>query len=361
MRGLFIAIVIIGAAGGAYMLSNLIPASGVLVDLQPKLVDRCMRVDIALGTEDVAIDPDLNAAFVSAADRRAWFNEVASGGEALPPAAPTNGVYLMDLAAPYGVRRVSPEGMDDFLPHGISLWRGDNGEKRLFVVNHAASGAEIVEIFDIGEDGALTHIDSVSFDAMHSPNDVVAIGPRQFYATNDRGYEEGLMSLIEAYMALPFSNLVFYDGEAGRVAADGLAYANGVNRSADGETIYVAEFLKRRIAVFDRDTQTNDLTLVRTIATDTGPDNIDVAEDGALWIGGHTKVFEFLAHAEDETAIAPSHVVRVDPDTGENEDVFIDIGGVINGSSVGAVSGDTLIVGAVFDGHVMVCPLGADG
>ena len=41
------------------------------------------------------------------------------------------------------------------------------------------------------------------------------------------------------------------------------------------------------------------LSFDKRIKTNTGPDNIDVAEDGALWIGGHTKVFDFLAHAED--------------------------------------------------------------
>ena len=38
-------------------------------------------------------------------------------------------------------------------------------------------------------------------------------------------------------------------------------------------------------------------------------------------------------------------------------DVLISVNGEINGSSVGAVWANTLIVGAVFDGHVMVCPM----
>ncbi len=354
MRVGLIGLAAAAAAFGAYVLANLVPASGVFADLRPTLVERCVRVDIAPGTEDVAVDPELNAAFVSAGDRRAWFNDGAAAGGA------RNGIYLMDLDPPHAVRRVSPAGMEDFLPHGISLWRGPNGGKRLFVVNHPSTGEEIVEIFDVAADGALTHAESVSFEAMHAPNDVAAVGPRQFYATNDRGFKEGLLSLAEAYLALPFSSVVFYDGKAGRIVADGLAYANGVNQSKDGKTLYVAEFLKRRVAVFDRDPDTGALAHAATMPTRTGPDNIDVAADGALWIGGHTKVFDFLAHAEDPSAVAPSHVVRVDPETGENEDVFIDIDGVINGSSVGAVSRDRLVVGAVFDGHVMVCPLGAD-
>lgn len=358
IRAIFIGAAAILIIGLGRLTMNVIPASGMFADLEPKLIDQCTRVDIAPGAEDVTIDTKLNAAFVSAADRRDWFNEVRAASDELPPAAPTNGIYLMDLAPPHAVRRVSPD-MEDFLPHGIYLWRGDDGAKRLFVVNHPSTGEEIIEIFDIADDGTLTHADSISFDAMHSPNDVVAVGPRQFYATNDRGYEVGLMSVLEPYLGLPLSSVVYYDGEEGRIAKKGLIYANGVNQSADGKTIYVAENLGRRISVFARDPETNALSFVKRIKVNTAPDNIEVAKDGALWTGGHSKIFEFLAHAEDPEAIAPSHVVSIDPETGENKDVLIDIGGAINASSVGAVWDDTLIVGGVFDGHVMVCPVGA--
>ncbi|MFZ5617200.1 MAG: hypothetical protein ACOZAA_07765, partial [Pseudomonadota bacterium] len=86
-------------------------------------------------------------------------------------------------------------------------------------------------------------------------------------------------------------------------------------------------------------------------------DNIEIAADGSLWIAGHSKVFDFLKHAEDPKAIAPAHVIRVNPESGLTEDILIDTGGALNGSSVGAVWDNTLIVGAVFDGHVMVCPV----
>ncbi len=350
MRLIFILVVTTLFAILGWFLAHIIPASGVFVDLQPKLVDQCRRVDIAPGTEDVTIDPELGLAFVSAADRRGWYNETGAAD-----VNPKNGVYTLSLDGSDTVTKVSPP-IDGFLPHGISLWRGDNGEKRLFVVNHPPSGEEIVEIFNVGEAGALTHLESVSFDIMHSPNDVVGVGPRQFYATNDRGYEEGVLATLEAYLALPFSSVVYYDGETGDFAAKRMTYANGINISVDGKTVYVAEFLKRRIAVFDRDPSSGALKKRGVLKANTGPDNIEVAKDGVLWIGGHTKAFEFLAHAKDPNAIAPSHVVRIDPATGENRNVFISTEGEINGSSVGAVWDDTLIVGAVFDDHVMVCP-----
>ena len=76
-----------------------------------------------------------------------------------------------------------------------------------------------------------------------------------------------------------------------------------------------------------------------------------------MWVAGHSKIFDFLEHAKDPEAIAPSHVIRVNPRNGVESDVLISVNGEINASSVGAVWDNTLIVGAVFDSHVMVCPM----
>jgi arylesterase/paraoxonase len=342
------AILLLVAAVGWSML-HVIPASGANAELATKLVDQCTRVDVAPGTEDVTIDPDLQLAFISTADRRQWYNE--GSGEVNPQ----NGIYAMALDGS-GVRKVSPP-MENFLPHGISLWRGADSERRLFVISHPPSGEEVVELFDVGPNGDLTHRESISFPAMFSPNDLVAVGPRQFYVTNDRKYESGPLAMAEAYLALPLSSIAYYDGSEGRIIKGGIAYANGINQSADGKTIYVAELLKRRIAVFDRDMATGALKRVKNLKVNTAPDNIEVSRDGALWVAGHSKIFDFIKHAEDENAIAPSHVIRLNPRNGLASDVLISVNGEINGSSVGAVWANTLIVGAVFDGHVMVCPM----
>lgn len=348
MRGVFLAAGLAVAALAAYMASNIIPASGVFLDLKPKLVDKCVRVDVFPGTEDVTIDPDTQLAFVSGADRRtAWAGGTPQRG----------GVFTLDLSDGYAVRRVSPENPADFQPHGISLWRGPDGDKRLFVVNHPLAGGHTVEIFDVGERGDLAHLESVSFPSMHSPNDVVGVGPRQFYATNDRGFTSGILETLEGYLSLPLASAVYFDGEHGRIIRKGLAYANGINISADGSTVYIAEFLGRRIGYYSRDIATGALKRQKMIKVNTGADNIEIANDGALWVGAHPKVFDFLKHARDPSAIAPSQVLRISPRTGDITEVFVDTTGKINGSSVGAVWDNTLIVGAVFDGHVMVCPM----
>lgn len=351
MRYLWIGLIALAVILAGRFLYHVVPAAGAFADLETKLVDQCRRVEVAPGTEDVTIDPDLRLAFVSAADRRAWFNQSESEG-----VNPLNGIYVLSLDGSDTVRRVSP-AMENFLPHGISLWRGPDGAKRLFVINHHPNGEEIVEVFDVGPSGDLTHLESVSFDAMYSPNDLVAVGPRQFYATNDQRFDRGLMSALESYLALPLTSAVYFDGEAGRSVAGGLVYANGINKSVDGSKIYIAELLKRRIGVFERNAETGALKRVKNLGVKTAPDNIEVSRDGALWVAGHSRIFDFVEHAEDPEAIAPSHVIRVNPRNGLASDVLVSVNGEINGSSVGAVWDNTLIVGAVFDSHVMVCPM----
>ena len=338
---------------GGYLASVVVPVSGALDNYQSKLVEQCERLDVAPGTEDIVIDHETNLAFVSSADRRAWYED---GGSEM--AAPVKGgIYVVDLEDPTSAVLVSPKSMGDFLPHGIDLWRGEDGKKHLFVVNHPSTGEEIVEIFSVGDEGVLTHFESVSFEEMYSPNDVVAVGPRQFYATNDRRYDEGIMAGIETYFALPLTNVVYFDGVTGRAAAEGMVYANGINQSKNGKAIYVSEVLKRRISVFERDVETNELTRVKRIKLNTAPDNIDVDNSGSLWIGGHPQAFKFANHAKDASAISPSHIVKVDSKTGEYEDIFVSLNGEINASSVGAAHDGKLLVGAVFDPHIMVCPL----
>ncbi|MCA8888949.1 MAG: SMP-30/gluconolactonase/LRE family protein [Parvularculaceae bacterium] len=335
------------AALGVYFFSQMIPLSGAFATLEPRLVAQCRPVDIFPGTEDVIIDPDLGVAFISADDRRAT-----------QAGAPVQGgIYTLRLDGSDRVSRVSPDSFGEFHPHGISLWSSPEGMKRLFAVNHTIDEGDKVEIFDVGFAGALIHVDTISFGQMSSANDVLAVGPRSFYVTNDKGFKTGFMNTVEAYLALPFSSVAFFDGQNGSIAAKGLAYANGINMSANGRNVYVSELLRRRIVVYERDTATNALKRLKTLRVNTAPDNIELDERGGLWVGGHPKVFDFLKHVEDPAAVAPSTVVHINPATGESEDVFVDTDGILNASSVGAASGDTLIVGAVFDDHVMVCPL----
>lgn len=348
LAGLLLALLIARAA------MVVVPVTGILRALPETDLSACRRVDVAPGTEDVDIDPARNLAFISASQRR-------SGAT---PATSPNGIYALSLDGSDAVRKVSPDEFDTMQPHGISLWRGTTGDDRLFVINHQpqddGSIRQIVEIFRIESDGTLEHVRSVSFPEMYSPNDVVAVGPDAFYATNDRRYRDGPMALAELYLGLPLTGVVYWDGTGGRDVAGELMYANGINRSPDGSTIYVAEFLDQAVDVYARDRSTGDLSHQRTFNAGTNPDNLSIDQNGVIWIGGHPKALEFQKHAADASHISPSEIVRLDPATGDTRTVFTSLKGEINASATGAVWDDTLIVGAVFDEHVLVCPLAPD-
>jgi arylesterase/paraoxonase len=326
-------------------------ASGALS--HPEYTDNaaCMPVEIAPGTEDVTYDAVSGLVFVSAAERRS--------GEM----SPRNGIYVFDPEDAESVRLVSIDAPADFRPHGISLWRGasDSGAPlaRLFVISHPYSGHQVL-IYDVAEDGALSHLQTVSYDALRSPNDIVGVGPDQFYATNDVYFGDTLMGYLEAFLGLPLGSISYYDGQEGRIVADGLAYANGVTINADGSELYASGFIGRTLHVFDRDADTAQLTRTARHPIPLGLDNIEIGTDGALYIAGNVSVFDFLAHQSDPAARAPAQAVRVDPQTGDWTTVFADSGEAIDSPSVATRAGDQLLLGAVFDSHVLVCPYGAN-
>lgn len=344
MRTLLIALVLVVLIALARMAVIIVPASGQFADLQPVGLEGCEALTIAPGTEDVVIHPETGRVYVSTAERRGLDT---SG----------NGIWAFDPDAPQAsLERVSLGHPEDFVPHGISLLLRENAPDRIFAVNHPEAGGHRIEIFEINEAGFLDHVDSITYRELTSPNDVLAVGPRSFYATNDRRYQSGLMSQIEAFFGLPLSSVSYFDGLDGSIAADGLVYANGINMSPDGRHIYVAEFLARRINVYRRQGVAGTLEPVERIGVGTGPDNIDTGPQGDLWIGAHPAVFAFLDHMEDPAAHAPSEVIRIDPQSGEVERVLLSRGSEIDASSVAAAGEDFLVVGAVFDDHVLICP-----
>jgi len=325
-----------------------VPASGALTPVTPYNTAQCQAVEIAPGTEDVTFDPVTGLAFVSAAERR-------SGAM-----SPLNGIYVFDPEQGQdSVRLVSIDAPADFRPHGISLWRGltDDGTAlaRLFVISHPASGHQVL-IYNVGSEGELTHLQTVSHPHMRSPNDLVGVGPEQFYATNDVYFGDTPMGYLESFLGLPLGSISYFDGQEGRIAATGLSYGNGINVSADGRTLYGAAFIGRTLHVFDRDFESGTLSHTARHRIPLGLDNIEVAPDGALYIAGNVEVFSFLAHQKDPDMRAPSQAVRINPETGDWQTVFASTGEEIDSTSVIAPAGNQLLLGAVFDSHVLVCP-----
>lgn len=321
----------------------LVPASGQFTSFETVGVDQCRKIEVAPGPEDIQIDHETGLAYISATDRR---NDTESQRV---------GIYSLDLNNPdASPRRLEGKLPDGFAPHGISLWKSDAGERRLFVVNHP-NGGHSVEIFKLDDNDYLTHLETITSDFFTAPNDVVAVGKRQFYVSNMQHAAGGIALTLELYLGLPVTDVIYFDGASATQALTGLIAANGLNVSADGSELYVAELIARRINIFKLAPKTGLLSDRRQLKIGTSPDNIDVAPDGLLYIGSHPNLLAFSKHAANANEMSASQIVRLDPDSGDYETVFMSIEGELNGSSVGAFFNDKLLVGGVFESHIMLC------
>ncbi|MGB5747424.1 MAG: SMP-30/gluconolactonase/LRE family protein [Desulfobacterales bacterium] len=304
-----------------------------------------------LSSEDITIHPPTAMAFISSDDRRAHW----AGNSQTRQGA----IYGFDLnSANPRLVNLTADFSKELNPHGIGWWMAENGDLSIFVVNHPRGG-HLVEIFDY-RGGKLVHRRSVSGELMHSPNDVLPVGPDSFYVSNDHGNSTGFGRMAEEYLQLARSYVLYYDGKNFRKVAEGLAYANGINMSSDGQTVYVAATVGQKIYVYDRDGKTGDLSLRSTIEAETGVDNIEIDQKGDLWVGSHPKLLTFVKYSKDTGVLSPSQVIKVEKKAAGQynvREIYLNNGQQMSGSSVAAVFEDTLLIGSVFDERFLLCNL----
>jgi arylesterase/paraoxonase len=184
------------------------------------------------------------------------------------------------------------------------------------------------------------------------------VGPDQFYVSNDHRYVTGVKRMMEEYLRLRRSNVLFYNGAEFVEVATGIGYANGINLSADGKTLYLCAVTERSLHIYDRDPATNQLALKEKIKLNTGVDNLEVDPAGGLWIGAHPKLLSFVKHSQDRSQLSPSQILHLTPKADGGyaiDEIYLNAGEEISGSSVGAVRNHRLLIGAVFDPKFLDC------
>ncbi|MAN63300.1 MAG: hypothetical protein CMI60_15285 [Parvibaculum sp.] len=323
--------------------------AGLFRDLEPQMAGQCTIVTGVVGPEDHTIDPETGIVYLSGYDRVS-----AMGGNPKPGA-----IWTYDLTDPTPVPiNATPDADAGFQPHGISLYIGEDGSRRLFVINHG-NGEQAVDIFDVSE-GGLQKVTTVTGELLRTPNDLVAVSPEAFYFSNDHRFlADDFMRPFEDFLGLPMTDAVFYDGENFRTVAPGITGANGINVSADGNTLYLSAARGSALHIYNRDAPSGDLTHQKTIDLPGMPDNIELLPDGQLLVALHPKALELLAHFSDAAQKAPSQIVKVDPESGDVETIFLSLGEDLSAASTGAIFKDRLIIGAIIESKFLDCDLSA--
>ena len=145
-----------------------------------------------------------------------------------------------------------------------------------------------------------------------------------------------------------------------RKVVENLRMINGITRSPDSKRIYMAETTAKKMNIFDRNAQTNELVLDKRVNTFSGCDNLEVAQDGrTIYLGCHPKALTFQFHAAyPHQLVAPSRILKyVDNrlESDEMEVVMESTGEILSGSSLGILMDETLIVGSVHDDCYLLC------
>ncbi|MBV9990878.1 MAG: SMP-30/gluconolactonase/LRE family protein [Alphaproteobacteria bacterium] len=348
------AVVIVAGAGMALRTAKM---AGSFDEVAAKPLP-CRAIAGVTGAEDMQVDARDRLLIASATDRRRMGDGRGDG-----KVSGADGIYALALDRPDAgfVRLAGAPSV--FHPHGISLFRAADGSLTLMAVNHLTPDHHAVDIFQVlVENGTarLNEVGAIEGDKLIHPNDVVAVGEAQFYVTNDHGSRTDLGMTLENYLTLPRADVLYYDGTTFREAAAGLVFANGINVSNDGRHVYVAESTMRRVQSFARNVFSGRLTPEATLDMPAGPDNIDVASDGTLWIAGHPKMFDLVAYSSDPSKPSPTEIFKAPAKGGvpqPAEPVYVDLGPALGAGSVGVTAGRDLYIGSIFDPKVLRCRL----
>ncbi|KAJ3598156.1 hypothetical protein NHX12_001669 [Muraenolepis orangiensis] len=268
-------------------------------------------------------------------------------------------IFSMDLKDPrlkaVELRMSRNFDADSFNPHGISTFTDQSDDSvYLFVVNHPEQKSQ-VEIFKyIEEDHALVYLKSIKHALLNSVNDIVAVGPESFYATNDHYFNQKTLQHLEPWLGLSWCSLVLYTPQDVRVVSDGYTSANGINISPDKRHVYAMDILDHSVRVLERK-EDNSLITLKSVAVGSLCDNIEVDQTtGDLWLGCHPNGWKlFLSDPQDPPG---SEVIRIQNILSEHpkvSQVYADNGSVLIGSSVAAPYRGKLLIGSVY--HNALC------
>ena len=296
------------------------------------------------GIEDITIDQETGLAYLSSQDRRT-LNAV--GAIYLVNTKDSN-VVFKDLTSKFKIT--------GFRPHGISFVKTPQNEKFLFVISHGNSKSEIINFKVEGD--SLIFLNKYSSTEIISPNDILALSKNQFFITNDHTRKKDWLRSIGDYLKFPSGNVVYFDGEKARIVSNGIAYANGINLSPNGQQIYVTSTTTNKLYIFEPNIQSKQLEEIANFNLLFSPDNIEIKKDGNLLIACHPKVLDFTKHALNPKKHSASAILELKIDLNKNslnqKTIYLNNGESISGSSVGApFSENKLLVGSVFEKKIL--------
>ncbi|KAF9418285.1 Serum paraoxonase/arylesterase 1 [Podila epigama] len=344
----------------------------------------CQIVPGLEACEDIHIHYPSGLAFATcghAQSRKDWFPPMNKLNASAEPVAFQNNIVLYDIdASQYKILELQglPEGTDRVF-HGLDIYEVSPTELLLFAVNHRRGGSaiEVLE-YRVGSD-TIQHLETIRHELIRTPNDIVAVGPRSFYVSNDHLHTHGPMRTFEDFMRRPWTNVIYYSPEETFVAFKDVVTANGMTANADRSVFYLSACHGAAVHVL-RPRADKTLEQEEYIKLDFFVDNPSYdPQTGDVFIAGHVQPMQLangLKKKKELPVVGPSKVIKLskrDITKGEEksasslssykvETVLEDDGHFISTSTVAAVdrTRQVMLVAAVFSEQGFFrCPIPA--
>lgn len=303
---------------------------------------QCTLDFVANACEDVNVHSASSTAFLACGDpagRVQWFPS--SGYQPTTNRAKFQEQYFkVDLETGKRTELVLkglPEG-HDIVTHGLDIFpvEGDDSKILVFAINHARERDSIF-IFEhtLGTD-ALVLQKSVEHPAIKCANSVAAIGPRNFYITNDHYYPRGILRKLEDKFG-PWSwatsvQHCSVDETTDKVTCKEVTHtmpcANGL--AVAGDRVFVGDSKNGSVSVYEMiDKQPNNLRRIADIDVGAIADNIKIlagTQDPLVTVfpdGEELPLFLKDVSALGKTVFAPTAVLRLRADNNYTPELIL--------------------------------------
>ncbi|KAF9944281.1 hypothetical protein BGZ70_004837 [Mortierella alpina] len=185
-----------------FVKSTVVDMGFFLGDLHPLNTAGCEPVKGLQACEDIHIHHASGLAFATcgnAESRKSWYPPMGATNASASESAFQDKFVIYDITSgEYEVKELVglPAGTDRVF-HGLGVFERSATELTIFAVNHRRTGS-VVEVLEytIGS-SEVRYIETIQHDLIHTPNDIVATGPRSFYVTNDHLHHSGPMRHVE--------------------------------------------------------------------------------------------------------------------------------------------------------------------
>ena len=120
-KGILITLLLVVAIFGFVLIHILIPA-GIFKTINPHVNGTIHKMELPIaGSEDITIDQQTGVTFISVDDRRSNMQN---------PGSIEGGILILNLldSLPRLIN-ITPSEIQDFHPHGISLWKSAEGRR----------------------------------------------------------------------------------------------------------------------------------------------------------------------------------------------------------------------------------------